>query len=74
MYRLNKYGEKTHPCRTPLLICVYLPMFPSILTAADCSQYRFLINLKSFPSISRFFLEIQRGLHVSLCQTLWHNQ
>ena len=51
MYRLNKFGDSTQPCRTPFCILNSDVIPLSILTHADCSQYSLLIICKSLSSI-----------------------
>ena len=54
LYRENRSGESTHPCLTPLFIFWNALISPSTRIAAVCSQYIFLMILRSFPSIFNF--------------------
>ena len=51
VYRLNKFGDSTQPCRTPFFILNSDVIPLSVLTDADCSQYSLLIICKSLSSI-----------------------
>lgn len=62
LYRLNKSGEKTHPCLTPLSIFVYLLNSFSVYMQVVCCQHRFLIILISFPNRSRLLINSDRSL------------
>ena len=47
-YKLNKSGDSTHPCRTPLLICMVLDILLSNFICAVWFQYRFSMHRMSF--------------------------
>ena len=51
VYRLNKFGDSTQPCRTPFFILKSDVIPLSVLTHADCSQYSLLIICKSLSSL-----------------------
>ena len=51
LYKLNRIGDKQHPCRTPLPICTLLVSPRSSHTLIFCSMYNLLINLLSRQSM-----------------------
>ena len=53
VYKANRCGDATHPCRTPCLILIDSLIYPLCLTAACWFQYRFASSLTSCGSISR---------------------
>jgi hypothetical protein len=55
LYKLNKIGDKQHPCRTPLPICTLLVSPLSSHTLTFWSMYNLLINLLSHQSIAAPF-------------------
>ena len=48
---MNKFGDSTQPCRTPFFILNSDVIPLSVLTDADCSQYRLVTICKSLSSI-----------------------
>jgi len=55
LYKLNRIGDKQHPCRTPLPICTLLVSPRSSRTLTLWSMYNLLINLLSRQSIPILF-------------------
>ena len=45
LYKLNRTGDKQHPCRTPLPICTLLVSPRSSRNLTFCSMYNLLINI-----------------------------
>ena len=54
-YKLNRIGDKQHPCLTPLPICTLPVYHRSSRTLTLWSMYNFLINLLSRQSIPVLF-------------------
>jgi len=54
-YKLNRIGDKQHPCLTPLQICTLLVSPWSSRTLTLWSMYNLLINLLSHQSIPDLF-------------------
>ena len=50
VYKLNKLDERTHPCHTPFLILHSAINPVSVLTTADCSQYKLVMICSSVSS------------------------
>ena len=49
--KLKRHDDSTHPCLTPLLIRISSERLFSSRIDALCVQYKFTINLRSFPFI-----------------------
>ena len=55
LYKLNRTGDKQHPCLTRLPICTLLVSPRSSRTLTFCSMYNLLTNLRSRQSMPIHF-------------------
>ena len=74
LYKLNRIGDKQHPCRTPLPICTLLVSPWSSRSLTFCSMYNLLINLlsrQSMPILFRICINlIQFTQSNAFCQSM----
>ena len=54
LYKLNRIGDKQHPCRTPLPICTLLVSPWSSRTLTFCSMYSLLIKYTLYLTIRTY--------------------